>query len=245
MKKLKNVLNKFLDVLYPKQLKCIFCGDELNEETENETCFNCGQNLPYITNPCSRCGNQLENDDLICLNCKQNNYNFIQARSVFMYQDEIMLAMKKFKYDRVKIYAESFAKYMSRILATWSIEPDIITPVPLHKTRQKQRGYNQAECLAQIISSKFNIKCLNLCEKIEDNISQTNLNFVERSKNVKGVYKFKNEFKHDIKDKIILLVDDVFTTGATTSEISKILVDAGAKEVYVLTFAHTCREYKI
>ncbi len=242
---INNLKEFILNLIYPKHIKCIFCDEELDERAKFDTCYKCAGNLPYITRPCLRCGKQInEGNDLVCYDCKKVNYSFISAHSVFEYKDEIISAVHKFKYSSQKFLYEPFAEYMCEKFATLNLSPDIITAVPLHINRERERGYNQAKLLATFISKKFNMKYLDLCEKIKDNTSQTELDYKMRQENVKDVYKLlKNERKF-IKGKSILLIDDIFTTGATTNEISKLLKSAGAKEINILTFAHAQHNIK-
>ena len=128
---------------------------------------------------------------------------------------------------------------MCDVFSTWNISVDIVTSVPLHKNRERQRGYNQSKLLAEYIANKFNIEYVDAVEKIVDNTAQATLDFKSRRENVKDVYKSISEAKSEIKDKNVLLIDDIYTTGATCNAVSEILKSMHAKEVYVLTFAHS------
>jgi len=112
----------------------------------------------------------------------------------------------------------------------------MIVPIPLYRRKLKERGFNQAELLARIISKYFNIKLnKNNLKRIKSTQSQTKLSANERIKNVKGVFKVKNG--KEFWEKNILLVDDIYTTGATVEEAAKILKRAKAKEIYVFVLA--------
>lgn len=116
-------------------------------------------------------------------------------------------------------------------------EYGVIIPVPIHKNRKKSRGYNQSELIVKEIAR--NIKDIKLELKIlykKENIkAQSSLNKVQRMENIKNVFLVKNEYK--IKNKKVLLLDDIFTTGSTVNECSKKLIEAGCKEVGVITIA--------
>ena len=110
---------------------------------------------------------------------------------------------------------------------------DIIIPVPIHKKRKKKRGYNQSELIAKVISQKLDIQLqLNVLYKIRNNLPQSTLNQAERKYNAKNVYILKN--KELIENKNILIFDDIYTTGNTVNECSKILKMAGAKEKEIM-----------
>lgn len=235
-----------LDLLYPRHIKCIFCGEELNEKSYNDTCETCLKTLPFITHSCSRCGAPVALDnDGVCLNCKANNFDFNLARSVFAYSDKVVAVVHKFKYSKMKFLYEPLANYLCEYLSTWEISPDIITCVPLYVSKQKKRGYNQSELMARRLAGKLNIPFHILCTKIVDNMSQAELNLKQRKENVKGVFKFNSEYRRMIKDKSILIIDDVYTTGSTSNELSKMIKSNGAKGLYVLTFAHGLGNQKL
>ena len=118
----------------------------------------------------------------------------------------------------------------------FSIIHDIIIPVPISKKRKKERGYNQSLLIARKISSKEKIKLGDkVISKVKNNNTQSKLNKEERAENVKNVYKITKD--KEIINKNILLIDDIYTTGATLNECSRMLKQAGAKKIDVLTIA--------
>ena len=129
--------------------------------------------------------------------------------------------------------AEEFKKMEKEILPV-----DVVTFVPMFPSKQKKRGYNQAELLAKELCKiiEINLDNKNLA-RIKDTSTQTELSFSERQKNLENAFKVEN--KQAFKGKVVLLVDDVLTTGATANNCAKELKRVGAKEVYVLTFATT------
>ena len=238
--KMSKIKEAILNLIYPKDIKCMFCANELNQNSYNATCEECLRKLPFITNSCGRCGSQMkENQQGVCLNCKKRNYNFIQARSVFEYVDKPLAVVHNSKYNDKKYLLEYMVKYLLDVYATWNVFADFITCVPMFETKEKEREYNQAKVLAEVFSEKAKIPFVEFCVKAVDTPSQTNLNTQERLENVKDSFAFKTEFKKLIKNKVVLIIDDVITTCATTSEVAKTLLEAGAKECYVLSFAHT------
>ena len=235
--KLKNYLVK---LIFPNHIKCIFCGDELNQNSYNDTCENCMKFLPHILHYCERCGlPQLEGDTGVCMGCKLNNFEFVKARSVFVYENQIVKLIHGFKYSGKKYLYKPIAKYMAEYFATLDIFPDYITDIPMFKAKEKDRGYNQAKLIAQELSRLTNIPYIDLTLKIKDNKSQASLNFKERRENIKNTFSFNKEHSKAVKGKIILVIDDIFTTGATSNEVCKTIMGGGAKMCYVLTFAHT------
>lgn len=113
---------------------------------------------------------------------------------------------------------------------------DIIIPVPIHKKRYKERGYNQSELLASEIAKTLNISIeKRVLIKNVNNTPQSKLSKIERKNNANGVYKIINAQK--IKNKKIIIIDDIYTTGSTANECSKLLKQAGASEIAVFTIA--------
>ncbi len=243
--KLRKFGSWIANLFYPNHIKCIFCGEELDENSTFDTCKLCLQTLPFITNPCTRCGDQLnESYSSVCELCKNKNHNFTQAKSVFEYSGSVLNLVHRFKYNRKTYLTEPITKFMCEIFATWGIEPDVICDVPMHKSKLKKRKKNHSTTLALGISNITNIPYLPLCEKNIDNPSQTTLSFGERHKNVENVYALNKEFLKEIKNKTILIIDDVITTGSTIDELSKVLLSHEAKAVFALSFAHTSLKEK-
>lgn len=237
MSKLKDII---LNLIYPSGIKCMFCSDELNQNSYNTTCENCIETIPFIKNPCERCGSEMKrNNQGVCFKCKNKNYSFTQAKSVFEYTDKPLIVVHNLKYNEKTYLTKYMVKYLLDVYAKWNVFADIITNVPMFELKEKERGYNQSKLLAEEFSKQTKLPFYELCAKVVNTKSQTDLNTKERMENVLDSFAFKLEFKKQIQGKTILIIDDVITTGATTSEISKMLINAGAKETYVLTFAHT------
>ena len=117
-----------------------------------------------------------------------------------------------------------------------SLNYDLIIPVPLHWIKEYSRGFNQAELIGRKISDKFNIPLSKTSlKRIRATPSQIGLSLKERTNNVKGAFSARSS--QELSGKRILLVDDVMTTGATVNECSRILLQAGAREVFVYTLA--------
>jgi ComF family protein len=172
-----------------------------------------------------------------CLSCKDTQRDYEFARAPFIYEGKIKTLIYKLKYSSGK-YLAPYISYLlldEYVKQGWNV--DLIVPVPLFKKRERRRGFNQAEIISQKFKEVFNIEISkdNLI-RIINTPTQTKLTRKERKSNLKGAFKVLN--KTEFKGKNILLVDDVFTTGATTDECSKVLIKAGVKNIYVLTLAH-------
>lgn len=241
----KQIKLKLTDVFYPKHIKCICCKDELADKNVYDMCNKCFEQTPFIKiNFCKRCGLQFEKDgNGVCLNCKSNNFHFELARSAVNFSDKMVKVIHKFKYAKYKFLAEplSYLLYDTFIIQDWKV--DAICYVPLFIKREKNRGYNQSRELANHLSVLTNLPVLHSLQRTRDTPTQTKLTRRQRQENVKDCFKLTN--KSSVKNLNILLIDDVFTTGSTSNEISKVLKNSGANKVYVLTVAHAGFKQKI
>lgn len=232
------IKEKLINSFYPKHIKCICCKCELSTQNVYDLCDNCFKTLPYIkTHFCQKCGLQFEKDGTgTCLNCKANNFYFELARSCLNFDDKVVPLIHRFKYARYKFLAEPLAYLLfdTLLLQDWKI--DLICYTPLFIKREKERGYNQSRELANYLSKLSHIPIFHDIERIRDTPTQTKLSRTQRQENVKDCFTVTN--RKIIKDMNILLIDDVFTTGSTTNEISKELKKYGANKIYVLTVAH-------
>ncbi|MBF8250647.1 MAG: amidophosphoribosyltransferase-like protein [Deltaproteobacteria bacterium] len=159
--------------------------------------------------------------------------HFGWARGVLVYDDATAKAIHRFKYG----HDTTFSRPLGSMMADYPLESfDLIIPVPLHIKRLRERGFNQSLLLANAIGKRQRIPVdPYILKRIRWTVPQVNLTGRERKVNVRGAF----EVCGDVREKRILIVDDVYTTGATVSECSKVLKESGAKEVCVLTLSRT------
>jgi len=226
------------NAFYPKHIKCICCKAEIANQNVYDMCEECYSSLPFIkTHFCNRCGLQFEKDGQgVCLNCKANNFYFDFARATLNFDSSVVKIIHKLKYARYKFLAEPLAYFLYDTLLSQNWKIDLICYVPLFTKREKERGYNQSRELAQHLSKLTNIQLCHDIERIRDTPTQTQLSRHERQENVKDCFKLISP--KQFKDLNILLIDDVFTSGSTTNEISKLFKKYETNKVYVLTVAH-------
>lgn len=222
----------FLDLLFPPKTSCIVCNASIKS---GYLCDRCKASLEIINGKrCRICGKPLKEGE-ICSDCLKTPHYFKQNVSPFEYEGIVKELIAKFKYFNERHLASFFADYMADAVKNmgWNIE--VIVPVPLHRIRLDERGYNQSELLARELSYRLNIFMSKALRRVKNTTTQTALHREERMENVKGA--FKVTYKDTIEGKNVLLVDDVLTTGATLDECAKALKENGAKEVYVVTIA--------
>jgi len=234
------ILNDFSEVIFPS--RCLGCSEILHPFTGQMFCPECNDKVNFIDGSmCPVCGTTFSDspaEDHLCGECLEKKPYFSAARAVFSYEDIILNAIHQFKYHR----DISTGKILASFVADFSF-PDIdfsdcslILPVPLHVKRLRERGFNQSLILARALGKKHHIPVsFSLLKRKLFTPTQAGSNKKERKQNIKGAFQITHPQK--IAGQNIILVDDVYTTGATVNECSKILIRAGAEKVSVLTLA--------
>lgn len=220
-------------MLYPSGIKCIVCDEELSHDTRYGVCDSC--TLPRIETFCTVCGRQVPEQNLVCDQCKETVMPFAEARSVCVYTDDAMRLVHRLKYGDARYLASFLAEYMTDVYFSTDWEADIVTFVPIHKSRRRLRGYNQAELLAKEVAARIRLPYDALLHKTVKTKNMARLSRAERISLICGT--FAIDVQKSVKGKTVLLIDDVLTTGATASECTRVLLASGAACVYVLTFA--------
>jgi competence protein ComFC len=232
------LLKKFKAVLFVKNIKCIVCTSELDKLNKYCMCESCISNLPYNNSHiCYKCGTSIVGSGSYCLSCKDTEKDYEFARAPFIYGGSIQTLIYRLKYSSGKYLAPYLSNFLvdEFIKTDWQV--DLVVPVPLYIKREKKRGFNQAELLSSAFNSVLNLPVSkNNLVRLKNTPTQTKLTKKERKTNLNKAFKVLD--KKEFKNKNILLIDDVFTTGATNDECSKVLISAGAKNIYVLTLAH-------
>ncbi|HCX73838.1 MAG TPA: hypothetical protein DHM37_08980, partial [Candidatus Cloacimonas sp.] len=219
-------------LIYPKI--CLNCNTKI-EDSSDFLCVNCQKELTFLDdNLCPKCGSPQN-----AQNCKIcGNFHFTKARSVFPFSKPVRTLIHYLKYDEFTKIADLLALYSYEYLQKYSPFPtiDIICPVPLHKIRKRSRGFNQAEKISSRIASYMGWKHIpDLLLRKKYTSTQTKLSKKERSANVSNAFCLNS--KYQIKNRAILVVDDVFTTGSTVNAISKVLEKYEVSGIYILTIA--------
>lgn len=199
------------------------------------SCLICGKLGKNIW--CKDCKKEIYEKALFKIESKENYYE--KHIYIFLYKDKIRKLILDYKFNNKSYLYKIFSRIIIKNEKIYRIlkKYDIIIPVPIHKKRKAQRGYNQSQLITKEISNCIeNLKYENnILVKIKHTMPQSILTKKQRKQNVKNVYKIIN--KEKINNKKIILFDDIYTTGSTVKEISKILKQNGAKEILVLTIA--------
>jgi len=242
MQKFKEIFDLCKKMLFPPHIKCAFCGAEIASTDKHSTCEKCLKTLPLNSGKvCTRCGHPVYAAAQYCLDCKGEPCEYQYARSPFLYDGLIKEAIYKLKYGDARYLAYPFSAYLVDEYISNNFSCDICIAVPLAPKRLKQRGYNQAYLLAKNFAKHISIPVIeNVLIRIKETMPQAKQSNKDRAENMLGAFKIVN--KTIIKGKNILLIDDIYTTGATVKECAKVLKSAGAKAIFVLTIAHAAKE---
>lgn len=232
---MKNFLVKgfklFLNLLYPKYITCCFCNEELGEK--GLICDKCRGEISFIEKGCGKCGAAVISGDY-CVRCKSAKFDFERAVAVCDYNDFAKNIIYRFK-NGDKYLFEPLARLMTEKVKSSGLSLDLVACVPVTRKVQKRRGYNQSELLMRHIAKELDLPCHTAFFKTKDSDFQKNITAAKRRQNIKGVFKL-NE-KGAVKDKNVLIIDDVITTGSTLGECARVFKNAGAKNVYGCAFA--------
>lgn len=221
---------------------CELCSSLLELPHEKVICRTCLQSLKLRHSSfCLCCGRFFDDtgEPHLCQKCLQKRPTFSCHRSCGQYNGKLKDVILLFKYRKFMVLGKDLAWFAYRTLRNeealwWGVEA--VVPVPLHPKRKKQRGFNQALIIAKELAMLKGIKLVEgQLVKLKNILPQTSLKAEDRQKNVKGAFGIKEREK--IEGKIILLVDDVYTTGSTIRECSSVLKNAGAKDVRAITLA--------
>jgi ComF family protein len=232
--------NVGLGFLYPEI--CQLCGTERATDRDGFVCTHCWRQVRFIKPPfCGRCGLPFAGDITIpfeCTNCREMDLPFRFARSAVVARGGVLEAIHRFKYRR-QLWFEAFLAGLflrEAVPALRGQNWDLIVPVPLHPVKEREREFNQAARFAVRLSVAAQIPVSEkLLRRVVPTATQTRLTRPQRAANMRGAFALRPGTRLD--GERVILVDDVFTTGATTGACARVLLAAGAGEVCVWTVA--------
>ncbi len=241
LKAWKSWLEAGLSFIYPEV--CQYCGQERATADEGFIGANCRQNVKEIQPPfCERCGLPFEGEITTafeCSNCHAMELHFSQARSAVAAKGMLLDLIHRYKYQRAQWLEPFLAELLIRKAspALQGGKWDMIVPVPLHPLKESEREFNQAERLGERLSAATQLPLRkNLLCRATPTRTQTQLSRAERTENVRQAFSWQKKAPV-IKNQRVVLVDDVLTTGATTSACAQVLRRHGASDVCVWTVA--------
>lgn len=236
---------KILDLIFPPAIYCLNCGRPVDGRDLYSLCGDCLSEIKWANGKlCRLCGKLLEDwyPDDICGECRNSQRSFDAGISCFQYSDMERSMIRDLKYHGKSYMARSFSEMIYdkvRSVHEETEKPfDLIIPVPMYPAKEKKRGYNQAALLAKYTAKKLDIPFRNdILLRTKNTAPMNRLGIKERNDNLKGAFRMRYGTQRFVKDSHILLVDDIYTTGATSQACSLILKQAGAKCITVLSLA--------
>ena len=223
-------INNILEFIYPN--RCPRCDCLL--EHGIKVCDACRMQILYVREPCCfRCGKEVFDEETeYCKDCMDREWNYIKGFPAINYIDPLPHSLARFKYKNCRQYASFYADEILRskgrqILA---VSPDVFVPVPVHRKRKRKRGYNQAELLARALGKRLHIPVDTeiLCRNI-NTMPQKELGQKLRTINLSKAFQ---PGKKIVEYNKVMLVDDIYTTGATIDTCAAVLKRCGCKEIY-------------
>lgn len=220
--------------IYP--LRCAICrGTGFNGM---DICESCYHELPWITSACARCALPLAHDAscrALCGHCQQKPPRFDAGLSLFRYETGAMLLVQQLKFNqRLAVSRLLGEMLLARLVQRQAVMPDCILPVPLHRGRLRQRGFNQSIELARPLAKALAVPMdVNSVIRARDTHPQTGLDRDSRRKNMRNAFDVESSLRY----RHVAILDDVVTTGSTVNELARLLKSAGVKRVDVWSIA--------
>lgn len=231
--------DRLLDAIFPEDITCDICGEELVADTRYRICAQCMEDMPFVEGKrCTVCGVPMKDEAEYCLRCQHAPDSFVKNRSPLVYEGKAKQLIYQMKFANKSYIAKTLGALMADEYLNDDMGCEIITFVPMSEGEKKKRGFNQSELIAYEVGRRLNMPVLPALEKIKDTPSQKEMTGTQRAQNLKSAFVCVYDV---VKDRKMLLIDDVFTTGATANECSNVLLKAKARSVCVLTAAVTPR----
>ena len=222
------LLGFLLDVVFPPV--CAGCG-----RVGSILCANCETRMAHVPEPiCASCGRFKDMAIAqavveLCHDCRADPPSLTQMRAALRYEEPTISIIHRMKYEGYFALAEPLARILAGGWPVWSTPPELVVPIPLHPRRRRQRGFNQSELLARSLAQAKGIAVNSAAlQRTRNTVPQVGLGPEERKSNVQGAFSAEPE---SVRDRHVLLVDDVLTTGATMSAAAGALLAAGASRV--------------
>ncbi len=216
-----------LDLLFPP--RCAGCGT-----LGWRWCPTCASRVSHPLEPiCAICGVPLERPDGSCEFCRAAPPHYCELRSWSLFEEPVRNAIHRLKYRRDIGLGEALTPWLAECLGGWHWPVDLVVPLPLGKKRLAERGYNQASLIARPLSMAMRLAyASDAVVRSQETRSQVGLTRTQRQRNVLNAFRAKPS---RVKGRIVLLVDDVATTGSTLSSCAEALYAAGARDVFAFT----------
>ena len=238
---LQSLTEGFFDLIYPSNIYCIRCGNIIDDSRPYALCDVCVRTLKWVgERTCLRCGKILQENYLheLCTDCRDMEHRYTRGFTCVEYGSAERELLHRFKYKDKSYLGRKLAEIMYDRIQAEDLDPDILLPVPMYRRKEKTRGYNQAvilaKSLAELMGKPYDGKLL---LRIADTKAMSRLSAGERRRNIQRAFIVSTRKSAILKNKRVLLLDDIYTTGSTADACAEALIEAGASEIFVFTFA--------
>ncbi|WP_143076531.1 ComF family protein [Peptostreptococcus sp. D1] len=255
--KFYDLVDYILNIILPENLNCFLCDLPISKNNSYSICKGCFCKLSYIGDGCRICGKPIKSDNSEYLSgfsddreydeiqqgcdfCRKKSFLFDKNISILEYNEASSKIVFKYKYGKKTFLARVISDMMCDILdkkhSDVLTNADFVTFVPLSKVRMKERGFNQSEKLAKYICERYSLEAVELIKRVKNTKKLYGLNSSDRKKVLRSAFEINPEYRNRLNGKKVIIIDDIFTSGSTINEISKILRLNGVFEIVSITF---------
>ncbi len=235
-------------IFYPDDFGCIICGNRGEVRDDHFGAVICNDCLKEFHKTgdivCMKCGREVKSEGSFCEICVKHEFLFEKAASVYNYSGTVRRMIHKLKYSDEPWLADFSGRALAEKYRACGWNCDVITFVPMYKTKEKHRGYNQARLIADKMSKELGIKSIPALIRKINTVPQSQLDAQEREENIADTIAFDKNYSADLNGATVVLVDDILTTGSSANECAKMLIANGAKTVYVLCLCSVPKGYE-
>jgi competence protein ComFC len=233
-----NPLRALRSLFYPPL--CVVCSSNVDER--EYLCESCRSRAPRITSPfCAKCSEPFSGaitQTFSCANCEHRTLHFDSAVAAYRSRGLVRKLVHEFKYGHQRHLRHPLAAWLGETMGDSRLRGrrfDLIVPVPLHPARERERGFNQATLLAELLARQVAVPLRAVLERVRYTTTQTAHDRAERMENLRDAFRLRK--KMNVRELRVLLIDDVLTTGSTLSECARVLKESGAISVHAATAA--------
>ena len=212
------------EFIFPENLICGFCGADIPKDNPFGICKNCYSKIEFTDFVCHKCGRIISDNSC---GCRGEKFAFDYVDTTLKYTKFIEPSVYRLKYGHQAYISGFFAEFIEYLIYKNGKKYDLITWAPVNKFRKIQRGYDQGELMAKYVSSKMKIEALKLVERTKNTPYLARISKEKREETLQNAFKICTDY--DLKNKTVLLLDDIITTGATLNAVSNTIKDGFSK----------------
>ncbi|MEG0830232.1 MAG: ComF family protein [Anaerovoracaceae bacterium] len=235
------LIEKGLEVIYPSNIYCIGCGSVIDKTRYYALCDKCIEKFHWVgKKTCDKCGKILneEYSNDLCYDCRMFKHSFEKGYTCVQYGLYERQLIMDYKNKNKAYMGKKIGDILYDRIRLEGVKVHGIIPVPMHRKKQEERGYNQTALMARQLAKRMELPFLwDVLLRTKYTQPMKGLGSIQREENLKDAFEIKLGLSKKIEGKAILLVDDIYTTGSTMDACSKVLLKSGAEKIIALSFA--------